>query len=39
VVSLVMSGIAKEDTQGGARSEFVGSCGRQVGITFATENV
>jgi hypothetical protein len=32
-VPFVMIRIAKEDTQSGARGEFVGSCGRYVGIT------
>ena len=37
-VSFVMSGIAKEDAQGGARGEFMWSCGGEVWITLATEN-
>ena len=37
-ISFVMSGIAKEDAQGGARGEFMWSCGREVWITLATEN-
>ena len=37
-VSFVMVGIAKEDAQGRPGGEFVGSCGRQVGITFAAED-
>lgn len=38
VVSLVMGGVAKEGMPGGAWSEFVVSCGREVWITFVTEN-
>ena len=34
----MMSGIAKEDAQGGARGEFLWSCGGEVWITLATEN-
>ena len=37
-VSFMMSGIAKEDAQGGARGEFMWSCGGEVWITLATEN-
>ena len=37
-VSFVMSRITQEDTEGGARREFVGSCGRQVGVTFASKD-
>ena len=37
-VSFVMVGIAKEDAQSRPGGEFVGSCGGQVGITFAAEN-
>ena len=37
-VSFMMSGIAKEDAQGGARGEFLWSCGGEVWITLATEN-
>ena len=37
-VSFVMSGIAKEDAQGGAWGEFMWSCGGEVWITLATEN-
>ena len=37
-LSFMVSGVAQEDAQGGARGEFVGGCGRQVGITFATKD-
>ena len=37
-LSFMVSGVAQEDAQGGARGEFVGGCGRQVGIAFATED-
>lgn len=37
-IAFVMRGIAKEDTQGGARNEFVGSSGRKVGIAPTTKN-
>jgi len=37
-VALVMRRITKEDTQGGAGSEFVGSSGREVGIARATKD-
>ena len=37
-VSFMVSGVAQEDAQGGVRGEFVGGCGRQVGIAFATED-
>ena len=37
-VSFVMSRIAKEDAQGRAGSEFVGSSSRKVWVTLATED-
>ena len=38
-VSFVMSGITQEDTQGRTRRQFMGSGGRQVGVTLAAGNV
>ena len=37
-VSFVVSRVAKENTQGRSRSEFVGGCGRQVRIAFVAED-
>jgi hypothetical protein len=37
-VSFVVSRVTKKNTQGRSRSEFVGGCGRQVWIAFATED-
>jgi hypothetical protein len=37
-VSFVVSRVTKKDIQGRSRSEFVGGCGRQVRIAFATED-
>ena len=34
----MVSRVTEEDTQGRPRSEFVGGCGRQVRIAFATED-
>ena len=34
----MMSGVAKEDGEDGPRGEFMRSSGRQVWITFATED-
>ena len=39
VVSFMVSGITQEDAESRARGEFVGNCGRQVGITFAAEDM
>ena len=38
MVSFMVSRVSQEDTWGGSRREFVGGCGRQVGITFATKD-
>jgi len=37
-ITLVVRGIAEEGTEGGARSEFVGSRGSKVGVTSAPKN-
>jgi hypothetical protein len=37
-ITLVVRRIAEEGTKGGARSEFVGSGGSEVGITSAPKN-
>ena len=37
-ISFVVSGIAKEDTQGRAGSEFMGSSGGEVWVTLAAKN-
>jgi hypothetical protein len=37
-ISFVVSRVTKEDTQGRPKSEFVGGCGRQVRIAFASED-
>jgi hypothetical protein len=37
-ISFVVSRVTKKDTQDKMRSEFVGGCGRQVRIAFATKD-
>jgi hypothetical protein len=37
-VSLVVSRITKEDAEGRARGKFVGSGGRQIGVTLTTKD-
>jgi hypothetical protein len=37
-VTLVVEGIAKEDTQGGARGKLMGGGGGKVGVALATKN-
>jgi hypothetical protein len=37
-VSFVVGRVAKENTQGRSRSEFVGGCGGQVRVAFAAKN-
>ena len=37
-VSLVVKGVAKEDTQSGSRGEFMGCGGRKVRVALAAEN-
>ena len=37
-VSFLMSGVAKEDTESGARGEFVDSSGRDVRLTFVAKD-
>ena len=38
-VTLVLGGIAQEDTEGGARSDFVGCGGRHIGVACTTKNL
>jgi hypothetical protein len=37
-VALVVRGVAKENTKGGARGEFVWGCGGEIRVTCATKN-
>ena len=37
-VSLVVSRITKEDAEGRARGKFVGSSGREIGVTLTAKN-
>jgi len=37
-VALVVRGVAKEDTQGGAGSKFMGDCGGKVRVTFTVKD-
>ena len=38
LVSLVVSGITKEDAEGRARGKFVGSSGRKIGATLTAKD-
>ena len=37
-ITLVVKGVAKEDTQSGSRGEFMGCGGRKVRVALAAEN-
>jgi len=37
-VALVMRGVAKKDTQGGAGSKFMRGCSGEVGVTLTTKD-
>ena len=37
-IALVIRGVAKKDTQGGAGSKFMGDCGGKVRVTFTVKD-